>query len=234
MPDVNRCSFAAQVVDLVTDRPRTLPVWGLVVHTSGRSIVERALARGEDVLEHCVAYYRAAPYSAHYVGGWDGELVQLTPDDRRVPHVGVSAEERKLYLSAAWTRDQRLNSAAVGRWLEWWYQKGRVRSPQHLFPGTSANGAYVGLELPPLRLPNPDGLWYTRAQHELVARLAADLRRRHGWPAWPKQLPCARLLGHEDLDAFGRWDRGGGWDPGALRAEPRFDWGLVAEMLRGL
>ncbi len=229
MADPNRCPFATQVTDLVADQPRTLPVFGLVAHTSSRSIVEQAVARDVDPLEHAVAYYRGAPYSAHYVGGWDGQLVQITADDRKVPHVGISGEERKLYLSGAWTRDQRLNDSAVGRWLGHW----RVRSPQHLFPGTSANGVYIGIELLPLRMPNPNGLWFTDAQHALVARLAEDLRRRHGWPAWPTTLPCARLLGHEDLDAFGRWTKaGGGWDPGALRASPRFSWKLVAAALR--
>lgn len=225
MIDQHRSSIATQVEDLVSDRPRVGPVWGLCVHTSGRSIVQRAIAARARVLEYVVGYYRAAPYSCHYVIGWSGEIVQITPDDRRVPHVGVSTEERQSYLSGRW--HEGLPLGAVRRWGDLW---GRG-SPQHLFPGRSANSAYVGVELPPLLTPGADGTWYTLSQHEAVARLAEDLRVRHGWPDWPSELPCPRLLGHEDLDAYGRWDRDGGWDPGALRALPRFRWGLVAEAM---
>jgi hypothetical protein len=228
MTDRNRSSLATQVKDLVPDKPRGRPVFGLVVHTTGRGICEQAMKHGVDVLEHAVAYYRAAPYSAHYVIGYDGEIVQITADDRRVPHVGVSAEERKLYLSGLWVKERRLAVMPLKLWRGRW---GYGKSPQHLFPGPSVNGDYVGVELPPLRDPpiigRMQGLWYTAKQHVAVARLADDLRKRHGWPTFPTQLPCPRLLGHEDLDAFGRWDKGGGWDPGALRAAPRFDWNLV-------
>lgn len=222
--DANLCSFATHVIDLVPDRPRARAVFGLAVHTSSRTIVRRAERRGEEVLEHVVGYYQAARYSAHYVGGWDGTLVQLTPDDRMVPHIGVSADERRRYLDGRWRTDARLRASSIDRWRLRW--SGRS-SPQHLFPGPSANGVYVGIELPPLITPTAEGLWYTDEQHALVARLFTDLAERHGWDG-VDAAPHPRLLGHEDLDAYGRWDPGGGWDPGALRATPRFDWSRVA------
>jgi N-acetyl-anhydromuramyl-L-alanine amidase AmpD len=223
----HRSPLAAQVVDLVPDKPRGRPVFGLVVHTSGRGIVAKAARAGVPVTEYCVGYYRAAEYSCHYLIGYEGEIVQITADDRRVLHVGVDKAERALYLSGRWRTDRRLASTAVQLWARAW-----ARSPQHLFPSSAPNDDYVGVELPPLLKPSSDGLWYTPAQHRAVARLADDLRRRHGWPAfWDDVLPVPRLLGHEDLDAFGRWDRGGGWDPGALRAVPRFRWATVAAEL---
>jgi hypothetical protein len=54
----NRSELATQVEDLVQDRPRAKDPFG---------------------------HYRSAPYSCHYVCGYDGQLVQVTPDDRRVP-----------------------------------------------------------------------------------------------------------------------------------------------------
>ncbi len=230
MTDRNRSPLAIQVGDLHEDPPRSRPVFRLVVHCTGRSIVERALRRGVDPLEHAIAYYRSAACSCHYIGGHDGTLVQITADDRRVPHVGVSAAERQLYLSRTrgCSADARLSRSAAQMWHSRW----ACASPQHLFSGPSANDAYVGIELLPLERRRDNGLWYTDEQHELVAGLAEDLRVRHGWPAWPTQLPCPRLLGHEDLDAFGRWDRAGGWDPGALRRLPRFNWSVVADLIR--
>lgn len=238
----HRCSFAIQIPDLVPDGPRGRPPFGLCVHTSGRSIVARAVRRKEDVLEHAVAHYDSEKYSAHYVGGYDGDLVQITADDRVVPHIGVDSKlERPLYLDGRWLTDKRLSATAVKLWQKtWartsWWTIDESMSPQHLYPSTQPNWDYVGLELPPLLKPTSEGLWYTDAQHDLVAKLWIDLAKRHSWAGWMDtvtrgRLPHNRLLGHEDLDAFERWDRGGGWDPGALRAAPRFDWDRVAARL---
>lgn len=236
MTDKNRSPLAAQVGDLHDDLPRGNPVFGLAVHCSGRGIVEQARKLGVDPIEHAIAYYRSAECSCHYVIGYDGTIVQITADDRRVPHVGVAADERQLYLSGRWMTDRRLASSAVARWHQYWATDSGYgfSSPQHLFPSSAPNADYVGAELSPLEKPRDNGLWYTDEQHQGVAELADDLRRRHGWPAWWTEgaLPCPRLLGHEDLDAFGRWDAGGGWDPGALRAVPRFSWLAVQALLR--
>ena len=69
---------------------------------------------------------------------------------------------------------------------------------------------------------------YTHDQYVALARLIADLATRY--PALrPTAAPEAqRLLGHEDVDPRtgegGRANAGGGWDPGAHRDAPFFDW----------
>lgn len=231
--DQNRSPLAVQVGDLHPDPPRAGKVHGLAVHCTGRGIVERARRRGEDPLEHALAYYQAASCSCHYLIGYDGVIIQITADDRRVPHIGVSSAEHSAYLSGAWAA--KLPATGVKRWRSRWALRG-YKSPQHLFPGPTPNGVYVGAELLPLVPARTDGLWYSDEQHQAVARLALDLAARHGFEvdlrlaAAELPLPCSRLLGHEDLDAFGRWDKnrsGQGWDPGALRDRPRFLWDSV-------
>jgi len=133
----------------------------------------------------------------------------------------VSPGERVRYLSGDWKVDPLLPASVILRWHRRW----RKDSPQHLYPGSSPNEVYVGVELPPVVPALEDGLWYTEAQHAAVAELAEDLRIRHNWPGFKN--PSPRLVGHEDLDAYGRWDTGGGWDPGYLRPTPRFRWDMV-------
>lgn len=75
------------------------------------------------------------------------------------------------------------------------------------------------------------GLRFTQAQHDTVAELAVDVARRNAWPADEEWWRTPRLLGHEDLTPIARCDRNGGWDPGALRDEPYFDWEYVYERI---
>lgn len=235
MSDRNRCAWATQVPDLVADAPRTGPVRGLVVHTSGRGVVTKAARAGVPAIEMALAYYQRAAFSAHYVIDYDGALYQLTADDRRVQHVGLTAADREAYLSGAW--QQRISRATSKLWRDRWPY---VLSPAHLYPSRAPNSDFVGVELLPLAKAD-GGLWYTSEQHRTAGRLYADLAARHRWPeclidgwrllvggwyAWTARSPV-RLLCHEDLSPLTRWDRGGGWDPGALRAAPRLDWGWV-------
>lgn len=237
--DRNRSAFAVQVADLHADPPRSRPVFGFCVHTSGRGLYARAARMGVSLLEAALAYYASSARSTGYVIDLDGSTYQISADDRRVPHVGVESEERAEYLAGRW-QSVRLSADVAARWrarnsepvlavsavARWQARWPLAASPQHLFPGPSANDVYVGCELLPLKTANPStGWWFTASQHLAAGRLAADVARRHGFPqGWQES---SRLLGHEDLDAFARWDSGGGWDPGALRDKPRLDWHLV-------
>ena len=223
--------IAVQVPDLRRDPPRKRRPFGLCVHTSGRGIVKRAHRAGIDPVEFAVAYYQEAKYSAGYVIGWDGTIYQIGSDMDRYSHIGVSAEERVRYLSGGWVDS--VPTTALDLWLGHWRH---CSSPQHIFPWKSANDCYLGAECIPLPHQTLHGLWYTERQHAAVARLYLDRAKVYGWGSPDMSsgatLPFRRLLGHEDLDAYGRWDSHGGWDPGALRAKPRFCWRTVGLYLR--
>jgi N-acetyl-anhydromuramyl-L-alanine amidase AmpD len=86
--------------------------------------------------------------------------------------------------------------------------------------GKSPNDLYVGVEL----VPSPDRT-FTYVQYFALASLLIEIRERRG-----VELSGRKLVGHEDLHPLARWNISGGWDPGALRAQPLFSW----QKLRGL
>ena len=233
-----------------------------VVHQAGSGIVARALRGGgtgtpaELVDRAALEYYTSKPLSAHYYIGLGGRIWSLTHEAARVSHVGVGPAERAAYLSGAWARGERpegrrvreVAPAVVAAWRASWP---RYRSPQHLFSPRSVNDCSVASEMAPAgsyvggqweRIPGVVPWLRTRhtmPQHLAVAALAVDLAKRHSWPdGWhrdPRGGPRSpRVLGHEDVDLFGRADRFGGWDPGALREPPRWDWELVHGAIAGL
>ncbi|MCP4448266.1 MAG: N-acetylmuramoyl-L-alanine amidase [Myxococcales bacterium] len=208
-------------------RWRTMKPWGVCFHTSGRGIVERAKRQGVAPGALALKWYRARARSGvHYLIDHNGTIFQMLGDDRRGAHVGISRTERRAYLSGNWEIQiaGRLTAAPAMAWRRRWPDHA---SPQHLFPTRSPNGCYIGVEMIPLATADvgANGLWFTEAQHIAAGALARDLSIRHGWPLGWENSP--RMIGHEDIDAFARWDKRGGWDPGAMRDGPRFDWGRV-------
>lgn len=193
--------------------------------------MERARRLGREPIDVALDWYRPKA-SVHYTVDYDGTIFQMMPDDWRGAHVGISRKERKAYLSGTW--EEELPPGIINQWMARWYWPilHGFKSPQNLYPGRSPNGFYVAIEMVPLLEPTKENLWFTDAQHEAVADLAMDLARRHNWP--PLWALSPRLLGHEDLDAYARWDkRHGGWDPGALRKRPRFSWEKVLARISG-
>ena len=218
-----------------------------VVHMTGASIVKDAVEQGAEPFEYCLNYYTGKDASVHYLLGYDGRLFQMTDEHLRVGHVGVYAAERAAYLSGAWAEGETvqvgnkelgpISEHAVAHWRENWPA---YNSPQHLFRTRYVNNVSVGVEMPPCGY-YKNGSWepfphvnrhkntrHTVEQHIGVAALACDIAERWGWPdRWwedPEGGPRSpHLVGHEDVDLFGRSDRGGGWDPGYLRDSPRWD-----------
>lgn len=204
-------------------RFRRIKPFGLVVHTSGRGILARAQRDDMEPVMAALKWYRAfARSGVHYVIGYDGAIFQLVADNLRGAHVGLSRKDRQRYLDGSWMHGK--TQQALTLWRARWPGK---KSPQHLYPGRSVNGCYIGVEMVPLPASRVghDGLWFTHDQHEAVRQLACDLAIRHRWPKGWQFSP--RLLGHEDVTPHSRWDKGGGWDPGALRAKPRLDWARI-------
>jgi N-acetyl-anhydromuramyl-L-alanine amidase AmpD len=232
-PDVNGLSRLSSVATLprtdATDR--TAPVYGVVVHTTGSSIVDKALKNRQTPLDAALAYYRTSPYFAHYVIGYGGETAQVADEHEKAMHVGWGQEARGAFLSGRWM--DTLPRAYCDAWHARWPA---YVSPAHLFPGESVNNVTVGVELLPWRpgcpmIHQPEGaLRYSKAQHVAVARLAEDIATRWGFP--PGWSRTGRLAGHEDLNPLERVTKSGlGWDPGVIRPEPWIDWQFILSQL---
>lgn len=208
--------------------------WGLLVHTTGGGVtrqaragwrglhapIDVALAIYIDYQNGAAGYFWGGP---GYVLDHDGGLYQIAPDEARTEHAGSG--NRPLYHSGAW--EHRVSAQVVAQWRKAW--PGR-KHPYSMFPATTPNVDYLGLEMipigdgfggPPMRA----GLRFTRAQHDKVAQLGLDRAAHHGWPkGWER---TGRLLGHEDVDPIERNDTLGGWDPGFMRQLPFFDFEYV-------
>ncbi len=212
------------------------PVWGAAVHCTGTGIVEAALKKNADPFEYVMAYYgrQDTEFFAHYVVGFDGTIGQVADEMADAQHVGLTPEQRTLFLSGEW--ESKLPPEYVAAWHRRWPTK---RSPAHLFPGPSTNNAYVGFELlcwlPGCGgQPRGAGFMYTDAQHEAAARLVADIAARWRWPAGWSTAADGRVACHEDLNPLDRTSQGQGWDPGVVRWKPYFDWPWFADRLRQL
>lgn len=204
---------------------RGRPVYGLCVHTPGRTVISNAVKFGRDPLEYVVERYRAVKEGPHYVLGYGGlrDLVQIA-DERTVrPHVGTLGDIPAL-TDGSWRRKDPNHGAQWDACWHRWHKK----NPTDLFPGASPNRAYVGIEVLPRQVRGLGILDFTDAQHDAVAALFADLGARHAF-----RFEWGRLVGHEDVNPIRRSDAGGGWDPGALRAVPRWDWNRVMKQIGG-
>jgi len=205
---------------------RKLKPFGLCFHTSGRTIVERAVKKGVPPIELALKHYRRTG-AAHFVIDHDGTIHQLLDTEIRGAHVGLGAW-RGRYLNGSWRKHMKLKGLHTP--LEFWSKRWPgLKSPQHMFPGKTPNGAYLGAEFLPLLEPQADGTWFSDAQYAAGRALFCMLACEYDWPMWRsvRDLGCARAPGHEDLTPHSRWKRRGGWDPGALRAFPRWNWSKV-------
>ena len=201
---------------------RTKPKpYGIMVHTTGRGLLDSAKKEKLSPLAMAIKLYtQRKGYGPHYVLDQDGDLIQIADERERMGHAGVTTAERKLYLSGAWKKG--LSKVALIRWTERWaLDSDGYASPSLLYPSSSPNNDYIGVEL----IPNAKATFSDR-QYELLNAFVEDFEKRHALQIRLPgvELPTPRLLGHEDVEPLTRWDAKGGWDPGSLRAAPRFDW----------
>lgn len=239
----NFSPLAKQVPPATTEHVTTRRPWGLLLHTTGRTIVEKALRAGRSPLSDELALCaRSQSGELHgykwggpgYVLNVDGQLYQIAPDNVLTAHAG--GDDRDDYIDGDWVKfcaadpdDWKAGDPmpeVAARWFQRWPG---VKHPYSLFPSKTPNADYVGVEMipciPGYGVPMGPGLLFTSAQHQACVELARDMGVRHGWPpGWAK---TARFLGHEDVQPIERHDRGGGWDPGFLRVKPYFDFAWV-------
>jgi hypothetical protein len=143
----------------------------------------------------------------------------------------------------------------VELWKESWPQYAHPQMIAKFHGQNSINNCSVGVEMPPCGYhvkgkwtslydlglsdykPMRPGLRHTTAQHVGIALLACDIAERWGWPdGWwndPKGGPRTPYLpGHEDVDLYGRSNKYGGWDPGALKTNHWWSWDFVTNVIR--
>jgi hypothetical protein len=195
---------------------RTHPVFGVVVHTTGRGPAVTGKKRGRPPIQVALDVYYGQPEDTHYVIDHDGTIHAIVPENRVSWHAGWGGVGRRRW--ASWTAPTWWSSV-WGRW--------NARTPADLLPARAndPNQVYIGVEL----LGDETASGFTSAQYDALARLVMDVARRHGF-AIPA-APSPRLLGHEDVEPIRRSDRYGGWDPGAHRTRPVFSWsGLWSRM----
>lgn len=215
------------------------PWYGVLFHTTGSGVLELAKNRSWSTVDAALWTYGQEWSSCpHYLNDESGQLWLITSEDLIAPHCGVKGWMRSAMLDGSWI--EHVSSVGLERWRARWPG---VKSPQHLFPSLSGNHAYLGVE----NIPQPDGT-FTDRQYASLAKLVADFDVRHSIgilhsiasttrPVGPPidvngVSRTHRLVGHEDVNPFntsdgGRWDKKGGWDPGALRIEPKFHWEKV-------
>lgn len=206
---------------------RSRRVWGFLIHTTGGGVTDKAARTGKTPLQVAIETYIASQNGAngyfwggpHYVADFDGTLHQIAPDEAFTAHAG--GPNRDKYLFGSWKTI--VSSETVFQWQRRWPM---MKHPYSMFPSTSPNADYVGLEMIPVGdgfggSSMAPGLRFTRAQHDAVIALGHDLAKRHQWPdGW---FNGGRLVCHEDVDPIERSDAHGGWDPGVMRDKPYFD-----------
>lgn len=203
----------------------------MAVHTTGSGIVSDALELGADPLAYAVEYYlNPKNYFAHYVVGFGGEIWQISDEHERTSHIGQDEESRLGYISGNW--ETTAGAHFVALWKKRWPT---YKTPAHLYPGTSPNNAYVGIEMLPLQRKVPlkpmrPGLQYTLEQHQAVAKLAFNIASRWGFPVgWER---TGRFATHEDITPLERMAKKEGWDPGVNRSQPWLNWSYLIDSIR--
>jgi N-acetyl-anhydromuramyl-L-alanine amidase AmpD len=194
----------------------------VVVHCTGSSLANKSIesAYERSAVDFGLDVYLSRAANAvypHYLIDFRGAIYATCSEDQRARHAGWSKSGGKeFWTSGAWS--------APAWWKSAWPD---AETPLDLLPlgVESPNTNSIGVEL----LIHHQR--YTADQYRALGRLLVDLERRY--PAIRlDRAPQARLLvGHEDIYPVsgegGRANAGGGWDPGAHRVNPFFDWSRV-------
>jgi hypothetical protein len=200
----------------------------IVVHMTSRGPAKRSKSNGyrrpavEYALDHYITGTEGFP---HYLIDFNGTIYAVCDERFVAAHAGWVHPGGRGLFTGAWT--------APEWWSRVWSTHGAA-TPVDLLPNgsKSPNHRTIGIEF--LILPD---LSYTPEQYRSLARLVVDLQGRHPDLRIPA-VPSRGLLGHEDFTPVtgsgGRADAKGGWDPGAHRKDPYFDWQRVAAEMQGL
>lgn len=219
-----------------TGQVRKVPVYGVTLHTTGSGLPSKALAAGQDPFQAGIDYYRKSMGPTYLIGWKPGQIAAIARDESVVTwHAGESDPTKWNALkSGAWR--SMVSPATVQFFAKVWGDKNPLSTDGttrfSVIPTAYANNSTIGVEIIPVtpggstlwERPMRPGLRFTQWQHDAARALAADLARRHNWPAgWQD----TRIMGHEAMNPIDRHDAGGGWDPGWMRAAPYIDMNYI-------
>lgn len=209
--------------------------FGVMLHTTGDGVPARAYSDEIDPLEAGRLIYGTMKEGPHYCISPDGSIDRYREPDQVAYHCGVSALDRRDFLSGHW-------EAKVPRDLvSWWKARWPgVLNPSHLYPSTSANLDYIGIELIPCGtyLKGNGGSWkpvfgkpiggakgrFTGAQYVASALLSLQLSVDYSIML----RKTGRVVEHSDINPITR----PGWDIGGFAGF--WDWNTWWGVLDGL
>lgn len=205
-------------------RTQTRKWYGVLIHTTGGGIAKLARLKGRTIEAVTRSVYGNVGMSfAHRVVMPEGWVLRCADDSLIAPHCGVKAWQRAALLDGTWRAH--VSDEGEALWAKRWPG---VKSPQHLFPTSSGNDAYLGIETVQIeKVDHETGTRFTAAQYTATARQIVAWERAHGFKA-----EGTRLVTHEDVQPFERWDARGGWDPGVLRSPHTYDWARLLNELK--
>lgn len=214
-------------------------IFGVCVHTTGQGIPDKAAKENKGLLETARTVYESMQLvGPHFCIAPDGKYEQYADPELVRYHVGLEPEHRRSFLDGHWMEDaNRIDRKVVAWWKARWPG---VKSPSHLYPGDSANKAYIGIELIPagryIKQPGGSSPWifdeqYSRPgfdkqrfsveQYAALADLLKELAMKYNID----YSKVGRLIGHEDANLYTR----PGYDPGSYNQT--FSWGMVWGLL---
>lgn len=209
-------------------------VFGVAIHTTGDGIPAKAAKLAKDTMAVARGVYEEMGLvGPHYVVGPDGRTENYADPELVRYHVGLEPEHRRSFLDGHWREDaNRIPRKVVAAWDA---KHPGVKSPAHLYPGDSANKAYIGIELIPAGTYSKRGDWvfdprfskpgfdnqrFSVEQYVALARLLKELAFKYSID----YSLVGRLVGHSDLNPYTRPM----WDPGDYNGTFSFS------MVRGL
>ena len=215
------------------DTPRNVsdqkwPALRIVVHVTGRSTYNNAETHEVPPLVWLGRYFdkRGSPFAHYGIDPW-GRIMCYAPETERPWAQGWGKYRGREGLR----RRLRNGSLVVPAW--WKQTWGRNRTPLDLIRKdcSSPNDRSVAIEM----VQYGNQVLLTVAQYTALGFLVRDISVRHGIPLPSPERMTAddavpTLLGHEDVDPWGRGTpEQGGWDPGARRpqGDKRFAWTTV-------
>lgn len=186
-------------------------------------------------------------FSQFGIGPW-GEIGQFADCDKvpgsqswgaKSAAPGGSAREARIRLERAWAKDlgkphtEGKELRVPKWWLDYWVPTlgkkdiFKLVSPLDLLAPGETSFNYNSISIECIQWQESYDAWKKGKRNYLLTMaqyIALNALINDRLAAFGLQWTPSTVLGHEDANPWTRGDKGGRWDPGARRAQPRFCW----------